>query len=493
MLTDTFNLLSEGRDIKNNLADFKQQLAAIEDIASVPAVITEGQKVFTELLHHDDPKVRKNAALILGMLHCQTALDDLYQGYISDETLYNKAAYLTAIQHLDYSSLTNALEEKRRDILSDELSIESKKHVLAELHELNQLLAPYYQNHDFTGFELVNECVLLTNRNLKQVTINELKKIPHKEFNAGVMVKTKQIEYVLNNVRTYSELLFVPENIKTCDPDPYVAARELMDAKITEYIEARLCDSSVPVRFRIDDRGKDTKVAADFAKKLGSELDYVSKGHLINSTSDYELEFRFIDNSDGRKIILLRFCSIWDKRFDYRRNSIAVSLKPYLAALFMQLSSKYFKQNAAVLDPFCGCGTMLVERDRIMPVRLCYGVDIFGEAIDAAQHNIKAAGLSSKCELIKKDFFDFHHEYKFDEIITDMPFVTLGKSLSDIDGIYKRFFKTVAQFCEKDAHLFIYSRNRDLLRRYSLASGFRLLEEYEISKLEKAYFFILQK
>ena len=36
------------------------------------------------------------------------------------------------------------------------------------------------------------------------------------------------------------------------------------------------------------------------------------------------------------------------------------------------------KENAQILDPFCGVGTMLIERDIRVPAREKYGIDIFG-------------------------------------------------------------------------------------------------------------------
>lgn len=493
MLKELFTKIASGEEIKTSLAEFKQELGKTEDISRIPSSVTEGYTVFCRLLQDDDPKVRKNAALILGMLHCQNALDDLYQGYISDETLYNKAAYLKAIGSINFDRYKDELLKKRDELISISPSAETKKHLMEELHELNMLLMPCFEKHNFVGNELVNECVLLTNRNFKQVTMKELGKIPHKEFTAGVMVKTKQIDYVLHNVRTYSELLFVPETIKTVSAEASIAAQELTDSDIISYISCRLSNPDSPIRFRIEDRGKDSKLSAIYARTLGSELELLSHGRFINSTDNYEIELRFIDNSDGRKVVLIQFCMLKDTRFSYRKHSLAVSLRPYLAALFIQLSSGYLKDNAAVLDPFCGCGTMLTEREKFSPARLYYGIDLFGDAVTAARDNIKAAGFASKCELIKRDFFDFKHEYKFDEIITDMPFSTNAKTPADIENIYKRFFKAVDGFCEKDAHLFIYSRNRDYLRKYSLANGFKILEEFEISKIEKAYFFILAK
>ena len=129
----------------------------------------------------------------------------------------------------------------------------------------------------------------------------------------------------------------------------------------------------------------------------------------------------------------------------------------------------------------------------IRPARLYYGIDIFGDAVEAASANLKLAGIASKTELIKRDFFDFTHKYRFDEVITDMPFVTGQKSLADISALYAAFFKKLPSVLESDGTAFIYTRNRDLLRKYSLAAGFFVNAEFEISRMEGSYFCILSR
>ena len=157
----------------------------------------------------------------------------------------------------------------------------------------------------------------------------------------------------------------------------------------------------------------------------------------------------------------------------------------------MRLAGNNLKDNAAVLDPFCGCGTILAEREMAKSTRLCYGIDIMSDAVSAAHTNLGALGMLAKTELIKRDFFEFSHKYKFDEVFTDMPFVTEKKGIREIEELYASFFRKIPSMLEKDAMLFIYSRNRDFLRKYSLSSGFKIISEFEISKMEGSYFFIL--
>ncbi len=490
MLNSYFINIQNGIDVKDNLLKLKQELKD-KDFSVIPELIKKNTFVFTELLSDKDPKIRKNAVLILGILKADEYIEQIFDAYISDETNYNKAAYLKTVSQLDSSSISDKLLKRRRNLLTIEISEDNKKHIIEELHELNCLLQPSFNKHIFTGFDLVNEFVLLTNRNFKYITADRLEGIPHKEFTAGVMVKTKQLDAVGKKIRTYSELLFVPDNIKICSNDPAEAVRALIDAKVPEYIISRIDNNDSPVFFRTEYKNKDIKKASLFEHKFSEEFEYATKWNFVNSTSDYEIEIRFIDTSGDRLVVLIKFCMLEDKRFTYRKKSLSVSIKPSTAALLAELSKTYMTDNAAVLDPFCGCATMLVEREKCKPARLYYGIDIFAEAVAAAHTNISEAGLAGKTELITKDFFEFKHNYKFNEIFTDMPVQSGTKSALDIEEIYKKFFKKIPSLLEKNAKLFIYTRNRDFLRKYVSASKMHIISEFEISKMEKSYFYII--
>ena len=50
--------------------------------------------------------------------------------------------------------------------------------------------------------------------------------------------------------------------------------------------------------------------------------------------------------------------------------------------------------GGALLDPFCGSGTILIEAAQLFPQLRILGCDISSEAVDGASRNIAAAGLS---------------------------------------------------------------------------------------------------
>ena len=116
------------------------------------------------------------------------------------------------------------------------------------------------------------------------------------------------------------------------------------------------------------------------------------------------------------------------------------------------------------------------------------------DRINRLRSNIEKR-IVGKTELINKDFFDFEHAYKYDEIVTDMPYVTENKPLKEIENIYASFFTKIDDLLEKKAVVVLYTRNPEFVKKYHVRSGCSIAEDYEISKYgnENAHLMILTK
>ena len=211
---------------------------------------------------------------------------------------------------------------------------------------------------------------------------------------------------------------------------------------------------------------------------------------LVNAPSDYEIELRLLEKRDGGYACFLKLLSIAPGRFAYRKNAVAASIHPATAAMLVALAEPYLKENAQILDPFCGVGTMLIERDIRVPAREKYGIDIFGEAIRGARENASYAG--EKINFINRDYFDFTHAYLFDEIITNMP-VRGRKSKEETDAFYGRFFEKSAGLLKADGILVIYSNEQGFIRKQlRIRNDYRLLAEQCIREKDQFYLFVIQ-
>ncbi|MFP4643150.1 MAG: THUMP domain-containing protein [Spirochaetales bacterium] len=96
----------------------------------------------------------------------------------------------------------------------------------------------------------------------------------------------------------------------------------------------------------------------------------------------------------------------------------------------------------AIIDPFCGSATVLLEAAALWPHARGVGVDKFSTCVDGANANVKAAGLSERIEIVQADARDLAELYEagaFDAVICNPPFgVRLGQK-TDFEHLYRRF------------------------------------------------------
>jgi len=282
--------------------------------------------------------------------------------------------------------------------------------------------------------------------------------------------------------------------MSACPCEAKAAAKVIAESELLTLLERRHAEKGQAYRFRIEYRGgMEAEQKGKFLRQLSAELETLTKHKLVNSTSDYELEIRMIESKEGRLNLLVKLFTLTDERFSYRKEAVAASIRPVNAALTMELVKEYLKQDAQVLDPFCGVGTMLVERAKMGHVGNLYGIDSFGEAIEKARKNTEAAGLFAN--YINRNFFDFKHEYLFDELITDMPFlpvnVTDNNRQAELEQLYRKFFVKAKEHLKEDAVMVLYTRNPELVKKYAQRSGYRVEKEFETNKIERSYVFVL--
>jgi 23S rRNA G2445 N2-methylase RlmL len=291
-------------------------------------------------------------------------------------------------------------------------------------------------------------------------------------------------------VRSFREALFpIHTSPELLPPDPAGAAKALMEAGLPELLQS-LHRENDPFYFRIECKSKMTLEARSaFARKLADTIEQWSGGSLINSTSDYEIEIRLIENREGRFFPCIKCASFADHRFDYRKNAISASIHPSSAALLMELAAPYLKENAQIIDPFCGVGTMLIERNLLVPAREMYATDIFGEAVEKGRENAALAG--AKINFIHRDFFDFKHDYLFDEIVTNMP-LRGKKTREEMDALYGDFFQKVLEITGQEATVVMYTNEIGFVKKQlRLRKQFVLLQETCIQSKTGFYLLVI--
>ena len=478
-MTEIVRKLKKSENLREELITFKNSYKNGEF-----SLTDDDVKYIITLLKLSDPKSRKNAAQILGISGNSAACDALISAYENEETEYVKAAYLLALKEIGCEKQRDRLESLRSALTEKEVTEENRKHIDEQAQAFNELLGMIIGKHIFTGNDVPSEVLLITQRGLSQVTAECLNLPGVRILGIGVALKTDNISEVLK-ARTFKEILFPIPELKKVPDDPYKAAEMLAESSLKDFLDARH-DNRLPWGYRLSIVSKmDDKRRAMFIKRFAGELQRHSKGNFVNTASDYELEIRLLESKDGDFTPLIKLFTIDDTRFSYRREVVAASIRPELAANLAKLSEDYLRTDAQVLDPFCGVGTMLIERYKFKEAHPLYGIEIYGEAIEKAKSNAEAAGVL--INFVHRDYFEFEHNYKFDEIFTNMPFSTRPEDEQAIEEIYRKFFAYSKELLKKDAYVIVYVRNIEAARKYSVMNSFMLEKEMLISDKEDSY------
>ncbi|MBE6025060.1 MAG: methyltransferase domain-containing protein [Cellulosilyticum sp.] len=492
MLRETYEQIKDGVDVRKNLIELKKALKQDSNKMALSYYLAGEYDIFYKLLEHEDAKVRKNTALIMGELAVSEFLKPLFTAYQREDKLFVKADYLVAIRHLDYRNILEELKERLDFLVKETFEETSMKHINEERKILTNMILDIEgaKKHTFIGYNVLSDVILLTNRDHKEITLEQIKNGKAKTFNAGVVVCTRDLEEILG-IRTYSEILFRLRDVLTVSCDPKQAAEKIWKGGLLDFLNMRH-EEKAPYYFRLEVKSKmPLSEKSSFAKKLATALEEVSNRQVVNSTSNYEVELRLIENKDGDFNVLIKLYTIPDQRFSYRKHAVAASIQPVQAALIAELAKPYLKEGAQVLDPFCGVGTMLIERNKLVPATPMYGIDSFGEAIDKAIENSRRD--HTIINFINRDFFDFKHQYLFDEIFTNMPTRGGRKTDAEMELLYSRFFKKALEILKDEAVMILYTRDRDLvLKGVTQSPLYHIEQNIAISKKEDAYLFIIK-
>lgn len=489
-MREQIEALKSRQDIRQNLIKIKEQIQKDDKQKKELEALVE-DSLWIELLSHEDAKVRKNTAIILGELAKETMLEALFVAYKNEQQLFVRGSYLKAMQKFDCKEYLDTVKEQYEKLLQEESTRENEKHRTEELFELERLIQKEEgcKMHPFCGYDIESEVILTTDKGYANLTAEQIKNAKAAISATGVRVKTKDLKPIIN-IRTFREMLFPIHCTEVIKKDIKQVAETLWKSDIWDLLSQHL-EGKAPYYFRINILCKmNLREKNSFLKKAAFALEEESRHQLINSKNKYEIEIRLLEDKNGNFKPYLKFYTIPMKRFSYRKNALSVSIQPALSALIIRLASPYLKEDSCVLDPFCGVGTMLIERKKALSVKAMYGVDTFGEAILGARENAELAG--ENIHYIHRDFFDFTHRDKFDELITNMP-ARGKKTKEEQDNLYQRFFKKAQQLLSAGSVMVMYTNEAGFVKKQLRLQGkMQLLKEYCIREKDGYYLFIIE-
>ncbi len=404
MLEKYYEEIRQNINVRENLSLLRGQIKEKEAHTRLLNLVGDGSFLLA-LLQHEEPKVRKNAALLIGDLGLQEAVGSLFCAYKREATLFVRSSYLNALGRLDASEYLVELKgardalaaaevpenerkhraeelrelekiitgiegirrhtftgfEKAQDILAlaaAEVPENERKHRAEELRELEKIITGIegIRRHTFTGFEKAQDILLATNKEQRGVTMAEVAELSAEIQRStalhplGVLVHTKWVK-PFTRLRTYREMLFPLKGRFPADPGQAAAA---VCALGLADLLAGCHKEDAPFYFRVELKSRmplDAKSV--YAKRFAAEVERLSGRRLINSTQHYEVELRLVETRDGGFVGFYKLFTIPVKRFSYRKNAIATSIHPATAAMLVRLAKPYLKEDAQILDPFC--------------------------------------------------------------------------------------------------------------------------------------------
>ena len=136
-----------------------------------------------------------------------------------------------------------------------------------------------------------------------------------------------------------------------------------------------------------------------------------------------------------------------DRRYPWRYHP-RVTLRTTIAYSMLRIAG-FVDRPGALLDPFCGSGTILLEAASVVHARLAPGIPLVGSeirktAVDGCRLNIEAAGFSDLVSVRRSDALELAAWAKpssLDYIVTNPPFgIRLGAN-RNLAALYAGFLK----------------------------------------------------
>jgi len=395
------------------------------------------------LLAISDDKARKTASMLIGLVAPDACADAMREALLREQTRFVRPSMILALGNTE-------APQKYLDGYTIEPGAD--KHVREETDALKKALAKTQKPQELGILNLPMWCALTSvNRSALRAELEEKKcRFNNKSALPGAI---DALSADTHKLRCYMDALYHIGEIGA-----YKSAAEKLNAIGCSGFSYRIEAGA----YRPEQRRDLIRSVSEGMAKFGYS----------DNPSAYAFEIRL--KSGGMYAVFPQ-----NGRFSYRKQAIPASIHPVTAASVVQICKPYMKENAAVLDPFCGSATLLIERGLAGHTESLVGVDISPFAIKAACANRAVSGL--KIALIKSDILSYGAA-RYDEILSNMPF---GIRVSDHKTnvtLYNKFIAKMTTLLKDDGMAFLYTQEKKLLRDVIAAkSGFSIVKEMDFN------------
>lgn len=399
------------------------------------------------LIKSEQPKVRKNAARLMGALGDKNFAEPLKTALFAEDTRYVRPSVILALGAI----APQALDGYEVQPPADE---GESKHYEAELEALRtvRMKTQEVAMPAFTGLKRPHVLELRCADGLEAGLIRELDtlKIAHSKPQSGRLTATVDDMERLFSARSFYEALFPIARGVAATPEELGKHIPGIEKLISE-----ATDGKPPFAFRMEVTGEKLDRKSFISRALRDIPDT-----LINSTSSYSCEVRAEINAEGRMDVFYKLWCFKDTRFDYRAKALPASIHPAVAAAMLKTLQEYLKPGASVLDPCCGSGTLLIERARLGACTLT-GVDIAKDALAICTENAKLAKV--KVCLFNRDCAKFEGNPAYDEVIANLPFGIRVGTHDNNERLYRKLVQNLPNWLVPDGIAILYTTEGRLL------------------------------
>ena len=418
-----------------------------------PAVFPVGK-----LLLSERPKTRKNAARLIGILSLERESDGLIRTLQTERTLYVIPSVILALGNIGSEACLTAL---RSYTVPEPSCPEDRKHTEEIADALKKALSRT-EDPDLPVLKKLEKPVCFLVMAPEGFADTLLSEMREKGFDArtegsGCLTMTDDLTW-LCTLRCAQEFL-IPLGTASMDL-----------SSIAPRFSAYLA-----YPYRIELRGYEGDRAAfisGLAKAVGGS----------NSPSSYAVEFRVVCSRD-KADLYVKPCRIPDERYAYRQGTVPASIHPATAACIVRSAKALFgpgKDDPVILDPCCGSGTLLFERELYSPCRNILGLDIQTAAVETARKNALAA--ESAVRFIQKDMTRFRTREPVDELYANLPFGNRVGSHDRNRELYAALVKKLPEWLSDSGFAVLYTMEHRLLEK--LLEAEKSLEIQEVRSAE---------
>lgn len=202
MVRELYENAVRGIDTRQNLSALRSAVKDDAGMNDLFELVEDDLGTMTGFLDSDDPKVRKNAALLMGELDMSDFIQPLVNGYRKESQLFVRSAYLEALKGYDIEEYLPFFKGRVKELSDTEITPENRKHINEELKALTELIVSCegISRHEFTGFkrlEADTEGILITNRLNMDTTRLQLEECGVKvlPFKGGVRFSTDNLTF----------------------------------------------------------------------------------------------------------------------------------------------------------------------------------------------------------------------------------------------------------------------------------------------------------